>query len=129
MYQQFFRYGVVGIGSSALYALVYLLLNWLVLTPREAIFAVPPAFLVAATFGFFVNRCWSFRYHHDGTGTVRRFLRYLVAQASGMVLNLGFTWATTVWLGLRSEVSLIPSFLITPFLSYMLQRAWVFGRS
>lgn len=125
---QFWKFGVIGALSSAVYSAVYLPLTSWVLPHHWALLAVPPAFLVAATFGFFCNDGWSFRGHGSRAALPHRYAKYVLSQGAGMLLNLFFTGLTTNVFGAEPWVALVPSFTLTPLLTFHLQRSWVFAR-
>ncbi|KAI1693584.1 gtrA-like protein domain-containing protein [Ditylenchus destructor] len=57
---QLVRFGIVGVASTVIYSAVYLPLVWWVF-PNLAVAAVPFAFAVAVTCGFFMHSAWSFK--------------------------------------------------------------------
>lgn len=120
---QLIRFGLVGFGSTLLYAAVYWPLATYVLWP---VLAVLIAFVVAASAGFFLHSRWSFK-GHDRNEDGKTKVQFLVVQTAGMLLNAGFTWvAVDLWHG-PTWWPLVPAVLITPFLTFALNRWWVFG--
>lgn len=123
--QQFVRFATVGAVCTAIYAGVYLVLADLVFAPGLAAFAVPPAFLVAVSVGYLLNAAWSFR-EASADMSPAQATRYLLAQSAGLALNFVLTWIATVPLGLANWTPLVPAILLTPLLTFALQRGWVF---
>ena len=124
---QLIRFGIAGVISTLIYSAVYLPLANYALPRGQAVLAVPPAFLVAVTCGYFLHSAWSFRDHgvrEEGAG---QKLKFLVVQGFGLVLNAGFTWAITGPLHGATWLPLIPIVTITPLATFALNRQWVFG--
>lgn len=124
---QLVRFGIVGGLSSAIYSAVYLPLATWVLPPRLAVAAVPPAFAVAVAFGYVLHGAWSFRGHGAGGRGVGHGAKFVGVQASGMVLNLLYAWVLNGAMGLPAWVPLVPAVLVTPILTFFVNRHWVFG--
>ena len=80
---QLVRYGLVGVASNGVAYAVYLLITAGGITPALAAGLV---YVVAATVGFLGNRRLTFE--HEGNAWSAG-LRYLVAHAVGLALNLG----------------------------------------
>jgi putative flippase GtrA len=89
---EFMKFGVVGgIGFVFDTAVVYSLRN-----PLGLIGAGLAAYLVAATITWSLNRSWTFRGRGGGPAH-RQWLRFLIANAFGFVLNRG-TYVTLILL-------------------------------
>ncbi|MEP9403462.1 GtrA family protein [Sphingomonas sp. VNH70] len=124
---QLVRFGIVGLLSTGIYSAVYLPLVYWVLPAGRAFLAVPPAFLVAAAFGFFAHGRWSFQGHGSRDAGAVQPVKFMVVQGFGMVLNALFTLVLADWMGLAEWVPLVPAMLVTPFATFALNRTWVFG--
>ncbi len=124
---QLVRFGIVGLLSTGIYSAVYLPLVYWALPAGRAFLAVPPAFLVAAAFGFFAHGRWSFQGHGSRDAGAVQPVKFMVVQAFGMVLNAAFTLVLADWMGLAAWVPLVPAMLVTPFATFALNRTWVFG--
>lgn len=124
---QLIRFGIVGVISTVIYSAVYLPLADHVLPRGQAVLAVPPAFLVAVTCGFFLHSMWSFKGHGTRENSGRQHLKFLIVQGFGLVLNALFTWVITGPLHAANWVPLIPVMTITPLATFALNRQWVFG--
>ncbi|QDZ08983.1 GtrA family protein [Sphingomonas panacisoli] len=128
MLGQLIRFGIAGVISTVIYSAVYLPLAWWVFTGNKAVFAVPPAFLVAVTAGFFLHSFWSFKGHGERDNSGRQHGKFLLVQGFGLVLNALFTWIITGPLFHGPEwLPLIPIVTITPLATFALNRQWVFG--
>jgi putative flippase GtrA len=125
---QLIRFGIAGGLSTLVYAVVFVPLTRWVFRGNMAVLAVPPAFVVAATVGFFMHSAWSFKGHGTRDNSGRQHVKFLVVQGFGMVLNALFTWIITGPLfHAPAELSLIPAVTITPLATFALNRQWVFG--
>ena len=72
---------------------------------------------------YLLNQKMVFHYHGSGS---RSFLRYLCVFILNMLLSAGLTSTLHLWLGWSDNISKIPVDLLLFFLSYYLQRKWVF---
>jgi putative flippase GtrA len=120
---QIARFGVVGIGLTLLYAVIYWPLATYVMWP---VFAVVIAFLVAVTAGFFLHSRFSFK-GHGKVEDRRTKVQFFAVQSFGFLLNASFTWLCTDVLGGPTWWPLVPAVLVTPFATYLLNRLWVFA--
>lgn len=127
MLGQIVRFGIAGLLSTLIYSAVYLPLSAWVFAPGDAVYAVPFAFVVAVTAGFFLHSAWSFKGHGERDSSGRQHMKFVVVQLFGLVLNAGFTWVLTALLHQPNWVPLIPIVTITPLATFALNRQWVFG--
>lgn len=127
MFWQLVRFGVAGLASSAIYSAVYLPLTFWLLPTRLAWVAVPPAFLVAVTCGYVMHSGWSFRGHGGRDGAGARRVKFLVVQSIGMLLNAGYAWVLSGLMHQPAWVALIPAILVTPIVTFAINRQWVFS--
>jgi putative flippase GtrA len=126
MLGQIIRFGIAGGISTVIYSAVYLpLATWVF--PGLAVAAVPFAFAVAVTCGFFLHSYWSFKGHGTRENSGRQHLKFLIVQGFGLVLNAIFTWVIADLLHFADWVPLIPIVTITPLATFALNRQWVFG--
>ncbi|HSX56301.1 MAG TPA: GtrA family protein [Sphingomonas sp.] len=123
---QLVRFGIAGVISTVIYSAVYLPLAWWVF-PNLAVAAVPFAFAVAVTCGFFLHSAWSFKGHGTRENSGRQHLKFLVVQSFGLLLNALFTWLIADLMHYPDWVPLIPIVTITPVATFALNRQWVFG--
>ncbi|MCW4461565.1 GtrA family protein [Sphingomonas sp. BT-65] len=123
---QLMRFGIAGVVSTLIYAAVYMpLVTWVF--PNLAVAAVPFAFAVAVTCGFFMHSLWSFKGHGSRDNSGRQHVKFLVVQGFGLLLNALFTWVIADLLHYPDWAPLIPIVTITPLATFALNRQWVFG--
>ncbi|MGQ0659781.1 GtrA family protein [Sphingosinicella sp.] len=125
LFGQLVRFGLVGGFSTILYAAIYWPLATYVVHP---VLAVVIAFSIAVAIGYVLHSNWSFRGHGKGSEGGRTQARFLSVQSVGMVLNVVFTWVLTgpLFHG-PTWWPLIPAVLVTPLVTFVLNRYWVFG--
>lgn len=123
---QIVRFGIAGGISTVIYSAVYLPLAYWVF-PGMAVAAVPFAFAVAVTCGFFLHSAWSFKGHGTRDSSGRQHVKFVIVQGVGLALNAVFTWLLADLLHYPDWVPLIPIVTITPIATFALNRQWVFG--
>jgi putative flippase GtrA len=122
---QLLRFAITGGGITAGAALGY----WLLATP----FGVDPALaltivtLVFTVLGYIAHGRVSFRGHGGRDRPHVRGSRYALVALAGFALNQGFVWLLVNRLGGPAWWPIIPFLLVTPFVTFALQRRWVFG--
>ncbi|WP_374135787.1 GtrA family protein [Sphingomonas sp.] len=124
---QLLRFAISGGISTVIYIAVYVPLTTWVWPGPESVYAVPFAFVVAVTAGFFLHSRWSFKGHGTRESGGRQQAKFVVVQGVGLAMNAAFTWGMTAALGLPSWAALIPVVTITPIATFALNRQWVFG--
>ena len=125
LFGQLIRFGLVGALSTLVYAVVYWPLATYVIHPMLAVLA---AFAVAVTVGYFLHSRWSFRGHGKSEGSPETQSKFLLVQTAGLVLNAAFTWVLTgPLMDGPTWWPLVPAVLVTPFVTFALNRWWVFG--
>ena len=125
LFGQLVRFGLVGGFSTILYAAIYWPLATYVVHP---VLAVVIAFSIAVAIGYVLHSNWSFRGHGKGSEGGRTQAKFLSVQSVGMVLNVAFTWVLTgpLFHG-PTWWPLVPAVLVTPLVTFLLNRYWVFG--
>ena len=123
---QLVRFGIAGGLSSVVYSLVYLPLTHYVFPGTRAVLAVPFAFVVAVTVGFFLHSKWSFKDHGTRDAGFGQHAKFVVVQAAGLTLNAVITWIGTAMLHLAPWVPLIPAIFLAAIVTFVLNRFWVF---
>ena len=125
MLGQLIRFGLVGGFSTVLYAVVYWPLATFLIPPLAAVVV---GFAVAVSFGYLLHSRWSFRGHGRRDSGGRTQARFLLVQSIGLALNAAFTWLLTGPL-LHGPTwwPLVPAVLVTPLVTFGLNRQWVFG--
>jgi putative flippase GtrA len=106
----------IGVG---VYAIVALLLRW---HPQIGNFM---AYVVAVALGYFMHSRWSFRDHGSERNHVTK-LRYTIVSIISYVLNTFWVWLIFTRLELGPEVPIIPMLFVTPAVTFILNRQWVF---
>ena len=133
MLAQLVRFGLTGLAVTAFYSAVYWPIatygNRLIHLGTGAVWpliAVVIAFIAATAVGKVAHSRVSFRGH--GSRTPRTARRFIVVQLFGFALNALFTWVLTgplvhgpTWW------PLVPAVLVTPLITFGLQRNWVFA--
>ncbi|MBY0284790.1 MAG: GtrA family protein [Sphingomonas sp.] len=124
---QLLRFGIAGGISTLIYSAVYLpLTTWVWPGPR-AVYAVPFAFAVAVTAGFFLHSRWSFKGHGSRDPGAVQQIKFVAVQASGVGLNALVTWVGTALLGYPAWAPLLPAVLIATIFTFILNRWLVFA--
>lgn len=123
---QLVRFGIAGGISTLIYSAVYLPLTAWVLPRAEAVWAVPPSFLVAVTCGFFLHSRWSFKGQGAHSSGPAQQLKFVGVQASGMALNALVTLIGTAHLGLAPWVPLLPAVALATIVTFLLNKYLVF---
>jgi putative flippase GtrA len=125
LFAQMVRYGISGLVLTGLFSLVYeAILFWHGAKPQ---LANTCAFVVTVIFGYLIHSRWSFQGHGNRDAPVRNTSRFLAVNLAGFALNSFWVWVVTKRLGLSPHLPLIPIVLITPWLSFWLNRRWTFG--
>ena len=124
---QLIRFGVAGGVSTLIYSAVYLPLTLWVFRGAHAVYAVPFAFAVAVTAGFFLHSRWSFKGHGKRRPGGAQQIKFVMVQASGMGLNAVITWVGTALLGYQAWVPLLPAIALATIFTFILNRWLVFA--
>jgi putative flippase GtrA len=122
---QVFRFGVTGVLLTLLVAGGY----WLVagLTDIHEMVALTLSYLLFTPLGYLLHSRWSFRGYGARDKAAVRGVRFLAVNTSGFLLNQFFVWYLVRHLGGPVWWSVIPIVLVTPLVTFSLQRRWVFG--
>lgn len=130
---QLVRFGITGVAVTLLYDAIYWPLatygNRLIPLGEGAewpVVAGAIAFLIAVAVGKVAHGRISFRGH--GTRNSRTAHRFLVVQLFGFALNQCFIWVLTGPL-VHGQTwwPMVPATLVTPLITFGLQRNWVFA--
>lgn len=122
---QLIRYGVSGVGLTLFYSAVYLAA--LDLAGMAPLVANTIAFLLTVALGYIVHSRWSFRDHGDRDAPARNTSRFLAVNVMGFALNSFWVWLIAEQLALSPRLPLLPIVLVTPWISFWLNRRWTFG--
>jgi len=126
LFGQLVRFGIAGAITTLIYAVVYLPLTLFVFERRHAVYAVPFAFVVAVTAGFFLHSRWSFKGHGTRDPGGMQHVKFVCVQASGVVLNALITWIGTAKLGYPAWAPLLPAVACATVFTFFLNRQLVF---
>jgi putative flippase GtrA len=124
---QLIRFGLVGGFVTALYAIVYSpLAKYQLTSPQVANFL---GYLVAMVTGYVLHSRWSFRGHGSRDSAARTTSRFFAVSLVSYGLNALFVFVLTdsMMLGGPWWWPLIPILLVTPIITFTLNRQWVFG--
>jgi putative flippase GtrA len=124
---QLVRFGIAGGVSTLIYSAVYLPLTTWVFRGAHAVYAVPFAFAVAVTAGFFLHSRWSFKGHGTRQPGGAQQVKFVMVQASGMGLNAVITWVGTALLGYPAWAPLLPAIALATIFTFVLNRWLVFA--
>ncbi len=124
---QLVRFGIAGGISTVIYAAVYLPLTHWIFPGKLAVYAVPFAFAVAVTAGFFLHSRFSFRGHGSRQRGGTQQLKFVLVQASGVGLNALITWFGTAIMGYPAWAPLLPAVLVATIFTFILNRWLVFA--
>ncbi len=84
-------------------------------------------FIVASGVGYLLHSRWSFKGHGSRDNAPLRTLKFAVTNVSGFLTNQFFVWWLVKYLGGPTWWPVIPIVLVTPILTFTLNRKWVFG--
>lgn len=84
-------------------------------------------FLIASGIGYLLHSRFSFRGHGSRDNAHIRTGRFLVTNSLGFISNQLFVWLLVKQMGGPTWWPVIPIVLVTPVLTFTLNRKWVFG--
>ena len=120
---QLARFVVSGAFVTALgvgvYALVALVLRW---HPQLGNFL---AYVVAVASGYVMHSQWSFR-GHGGDRTHATRIRFVIVSLISYALNSLWVWLLFSQLQLGRAAPIVPMLFVTPAVTFLLNRQWVF---
>lgn len=102
----------------AVYGFVALVLRW---HPQLGNFL---AYAIAMGVGYVTHSRWSFRDHGSRTHATK--IRFVMVSLASLALNSFWVWILTVGFHLSPAWPIIPMMIITPVISFTLNRQWVF---
>jgi len=103
----------------AVYALVALVFRW---HPQLGNFL---AYVVAVATGYFMHSTWSFKGHGaERTHTTK--VRFAIVSVISYALNSFWVWLLFNYLGLGRAAPIAPMLFVTPAVTFVLNRQWVF---
>lgn len=84
-------------------------------------------FVVLSGLGYVLHSRWSFKGHGSRDNAPLRTFKFAVTNVSGFLTNQLFVWWLVKYLGGPTWWPVIPIVLLTPLLTFTLNRRWVFG--
>lgn len=125
LFGQLWRYGMTGGLVTALGAGAY----WLAATFADIapLIANLLGYAVAVAAGYVLHSRWSFRGHGRRDNLARTTSRFLLVSLVSLGLNSLWVWALTEPLAGPTWWPVVPMLLVTPFVTFALNRKWVFG--
>jgi len=105
--------------SLVVYAIVALVLHW---HPQLGNFL---AYVVAVATGYAMHSQWSFR-GHGGDRTHATRLRFVAVSIISYALNSFWVWLLFTRLHLGRAAPMLPMAFVTPAVTFLLNRKWVF---
>jgi putative flippase GtrA len=122
-YHELARFALVGGFNAATYFGGY---TALVLVGVPYLLAALVAFLVSASIGYWLHEHWTFK---GATPTVRGWLSWLAAQGVATGLNLVLLAALVDGFDVDKIVAQAVLMPVTPAVTYVVGRRWVFSRA
>jgi putative flippase GtrA len=124
---QLIRFGISGGLSTLIYLAVYFPLTIWVWTDRaDAVYAVPPSFVVAVIAGYFLHSQWSFKGHGTREPGLTQKLKFVAVQGTGVALNGLVTWLGTAVLHYPAWAPVVPAIGLATVVTFILNRYLVF---
>ncbi|CAB3747695.1 sugar translocase [Burkholderia sp. MSh2] len=113
------RFGVSGLGSTALHALIAAAL--FALFDATPVIANAVAFACSTAFSYLANTLWSF----SAPVTWGNFVRFLAVATAGLVVTMLLAHGTET-LGLARAWSIVAVVLCVPPVTFLLHRLWTY---
>ena len=122
---QILRFAITGGLVTALSLVVYAAIAvWHHGAPQLANFL---AYAVAAATGYVMHSRWSFRGHGSRDNTARTTTRFAAVSLISYALNSFWVWLFTHPLGFAAQWPMLPMLFVTPGVTFLLNRKWVFA--
>lgn len=84
-------------------------------------------YIVFTGLGYLLHSRFSFRGHGERDRAGIRALRFLIVNGTGFAANQFFVWLLVERMGGPTWWPVVPILFVTPFLTFALNRRWVFG--
>lgn len=122
---QMIRFGLTGGLLTVLVAGGY----WLLATFAgvEPMLSLTLNFLVFTSLGYLLHSRFSFKGHGARDNAAARTIRFFTVNTLGFLTNQFFVWLLVKQLGGPTWWPVIPILFLTPFLTFALNRRWVFA--
>ena len=105
--------------SISVYAFVAFVLGW---HPQLANLI---AYVIAVATGYFMHSMWSFKGHGDER-THKTKMRFVLVSVVSYALNAFWVWLLFSHLHLGKSAPIAPMLFVTPAVTFVLNRHWVF---
>lgn len=122
---QIVRFGLTGVFMTASVAFAY----WLVaeLFDIHPMVSMTLVYVAFTGLGYFLHSNFSFKGHGTRDRMHVRTARFFTVNTIGFLTNQFFVWLLTQYLHGPNWWPVIPICLVTPILTFTLNRKWVFG--
>ena len=122
---QVIRYAFAGLAITIVFSASY----WAVteIGGVDPMVSLTIVFLVFTAISYFAHGAFSFRGHGARDRQHVRASRFLVVNVIGFLLNQFFVWLLVKQLGGPTWWPIVPFILVTPWVTFVLHRKWVFG--
>ena len=122
---QMVRFGLTGVLLTLLVAAGY----WFAadVLGVEPMLSMTLNYLVFTGLGYFLHSRWSFKGHGSRDRPAKRTARFFMVNTLGFLLNQLFIWLLVKHLGGPVWWSVVPIVLVTPLVTFSLNRKWVFS--
>ena len=84
-------------------------------------------FVIVSGLGYLLHSRWSFKGHGSRDNVAARGAKFAVTNILGFLSNQFFVWLLVKYLGGPTWWPVIPIVLVTPLITFTLNRRWVFG--
>lgn len=122
--QQAVRFALSGVGLTLGVSLFYwILAHFFGIAP---LIAMTIGYGAGTAIGYLLHSGYSFEGHGSRSGTALRTGRFVIVNLTGYALNQFFVWWLTDRLGGPAWWPIIPVVMVTPILTFFLNRNWVF---
>jgi putative flippase GtrA len=124
LFWQIVRYGLTGVGVTAVQAAIY----WLLATHAgfHAQSANLCGYIVAVGVGYVLHGRFSFRGHGSRDRSATRGAKFVIVSLVSLALNATWVWLCLSWAGWPTWSPIPAMFFVTPAIVFVLNRQWVF---
>lgn len=122
---QVLRYAFAGLSITVAFAFSYWALSeWVGIAPMVSLTI---AFIVFTAISYVTHSRFTFRGHGSRDRPALRTTRFLIANVIGYCVNQLWVWWLVEHLGGATWWPTVPMILVTPWLTFVLQRKWVYA--
>jgi putative flippase GtrA len=120
--KEFVKFCLVGFTNLFVDIIVYFILTRLF--NLHYIIAAMGSFVLAVSWSFVINRYWTFR--HQGRDVGNQYVKFLIANAFVMVLNLSLMYTLVDLLHVYDLLSKLIIAVILAFVNFTINKLWTF---